>query len=540
LEPNVKHFFPKISLFLKKIFNSLNIVSFPGNTINMFTSKSTEQGQEPFHPTEKVQYPFPISEQTMGEIFQDCDDYQSRQVRLRAKTDLQVTVCWLDGLTAGGDISEDVLRPLTQPDRMVEVQTEDDAIRRIVDGAVYSYAVNRRDQCDDAVKDLLNGCCAILFDQSQTAVTFEVKSDKMRSISEPSLEKTVKGARDAFIETLRVNTSLVRKKLRTAKLKSVETVIGRKSGTAVSVMYVDGVAEDHRVQTLLEKLDKIQIDGLTASGYLEQYIVDQPGSPFPQLLHTERPDTFANYLLEGRIGILVDGLPIGFVVPAPFTQFMKVSEDNAQHFTVASMLILLRYAAFLFALFLPAVYVAIAMYHQEMLPTKLLISIIDAKQQVPFSTAVEILGMLVAFELLQEAGLRLPSPVGDTVSIIGALIVGQSAVDARIISPIAVIIVAFSGISSYTLPSQDLASALRVLRLLLVFAAMAAGIFGVMSATALLVWHLCSLDSYGVSYLYPFVDGTDGGWLWSLLRKPLWKEKFRNPVIAGQDVRKQK
>lgn len=476
----------------------------------------------------------------MGEIFRDCDDFQSRRIQLRGQHALRVTVCWLDGLTAGGDISEDVLRPLTQPERMMGVQNDEDAVGRILEGAVYSYAVNRREQCDDVVNDLLSGYCAILFDKLGTAVTFEVKSDKMRSISEPSLEKTVKGARDAFIETLRVNTALVRKKLRTAKLKSVETVIGRKSGTAVSVMYVDGVAEDHRVRTLLEELDAIDIDGLTAAGYLEQYIVDQPRSPFPQLLHTERPDTFANFLLEGRIGILVDGLPIGFAVPAPFTQFMKVSEDNAQHFMVSSMLILLRYAAFLFALFLPAVYVAIAMYHQEMFPTKLLISIIDAKQQVPFSTAVEVLGMLIAFELLQEAGLRLPSPVGDTVSIIGALIVGQSAVDARLVSPIAVIIVAFSGISSYTLPSQDLASALRVLRFLLVLAAMAGGIFGVMSAAALLVWHLCSLDSYGVCYLFPFVDGTDGGWLWSLLRKPMWKEKFRNPVIAGPDVRKQK
>lgn len=506
----------------------------------MLPFQEPESGQTSYHPAEEILYPFPISANYVGELFQNCSDFQTRQIQFGDENAISVTVCWVEGLTAGGDLSEDVLRPLTQPARMVGVRSEEEAIRRILLGAVYSYSVRRRETCDDLVRDLLNGNCAVIFEKCHAAVTFEVKSDKMRSIEQSSLEKTIKGAKDAFIETLRVNTALVRKKLRSPKLKSKESVIGRKSGTLISIMYLEGVAEDHRVRELEKRLGEIDVDGLIASGFLEQYIVDQPASPFPQLLHTERPDTFAGYLLEGRIGILVDGLPIGFLVPAQLSQFMLVSEDRAQHFTVASMLILLRYAGLILALFLPAMYVAIAMYHQEMLPTKLLLSIIDAKQKVPFSTAAEVLGMLIAFELLQEAGLRLPSPIGDTVSIIGALIVGQSAVEARIISPIPVIIVAFSGISSYTLPSQDLASAVRVCRLLLVFAAMAGGIFGVMTGGILLIWHLCSLESYGISYLYPLVDGKSDGWLWVLLRKPLWKDRWRNPVIAGKDLRKQK
>ena len=204
------------------------------------------------------------------------------------------------------------------------------------------------------------------------------------------------------------------------------------------------------------------------------------------------------------------------------------------------MLVLLRYTALVTALLLPALYVAIAMYHQEMIPTQMLTSVINAKQQVPFTTAIEVLGMLAAFELLQEAGLRLPNPVGDTVSIIGALIVGQAAVDARVVSPIAVIIVAFSGISSYTMPSRDLASAIRLLRFANVLAAAMGGIFGVATALALTVWHLCTIESYGTSYLHPFVDDSGDGWLHSLLRLPLWKEKFRDRKIAGFDRRKQK
>ena len=501
---------------------------------------SPEQ-QPPFHPEEQTKYPQPLTGQTIEMIFSDCDDFDLRSVLAGEKPEFPAAVCWLDGLTAGGDISTDVLRPLTETARFVGLKTEADIIDRILKGAVYSYTVNRRDNCDDVVQDLLNGFCAIIFDASQIAVTFEVKSSaNVRSIAEASLEKTVKGAKDAFIETMRVNTSLVRKKLRTAKLKSVETTIGRKSGTGVSVMYVEDVAEQHRVDEVLSRLEAIEIDGLIASGFLEQYIVDQPSSPFPQLLHAERPDTFARYLLQGRIGILVDGLPLGFATPAQFTQFMKVSEDNAQHFTVSSVLVLLRYMAFLCALYLPAFYVAVAMYHQEMIPTQLLSSAITAKQQVPFPTSIEVLGMLVAFELLQEAGLRLPTPIGDTVAIIGALIVGQSAVEAKFLSPIAVIIVAFSGIASYTLPSQDMASGIRIMRIILVLVAMFAGIFGIMAVTTLTIWHMCSIESYGVCYLSPLVDGAQGSWIWSLLKKPLWKDKFRDPTVAGKDLRKQK
>ena len=214
-------------------------------------------------------------------------------------------------------------------------------------------------------------------------------------------------------------------------------------------------------------MDRLDVDSLLALGSLEEYIVDAPRSPFPQLLHTERPDRFAMYLLQGRIGLLVDGLPVGLVLPVTLAEFMKVTDDAGTHFLVSSALSLLRWTALALAALLPAFYAAVAMYHQEMIPTRLLLSIIEAERDVPFSTALELLGMLGAFGLVQEAGLRLPSPIGDTVSIIGALIVGQAAVEASLVSPIAIIVVAFSAIACYALPSQDLAAAVRLARLLL-------------------------------------------------------------------------
>ena len=486
------------------------------------------------------EFPHSITKNYLQEIFHDCSDVIFREISIGDDPAFSVWVCWIDGLTSGDSISKDVLRPLTNPLRFQNCSGYRAVVDEILKGAVYSSTVKSRDTMDDVVSDLLSGFCALLFDELHTAVTFEVKSSFMRSVDQSTLEKTVKGSKEAFIENLRVNTCLLRRKLRTPKLKSISQTVGEKSDTNVSILYIEGVARDDTVARLEEQVKSLDVDSLLTAGYLEQCIVDAPRSPFPQLLHTERPDTFASMLLSGRVGLLVDGLPVGFLVPVQLSRFMQVTEDTAHHFAVSTMLVLLRYLALGIGLLLPGLYVAVAMYHQEMIPTELLTSVIDAKQKVPFSTAMEVIGMLLAFELLQEAGLRLPNPVGDTVSIIGALIVGQAAVEARVVSPIAVIIIAFSGISSYTMPSQDLASAIRVLRVGFVALAMGAGMFGIAAGFALLVWHLCTIESYGVSYLAPFVDDGWHGWLRSLTRRPLWDDDLRNKFTVGLDRRKAK
>ncbi len=481
-----------------------------------------------------------MMKQQLMDTFQNCSDFIIREIYIGSDDAWPVWVCWMDGLTGGGDLSENILRPLTDPARYEHCGNYLQAYHEICKGSVYNYVAQPRRSVSEIVSDILSGSCAVLFLSLNKAVTFEARSSFMRGVDQSTLEKSVKGSKEAFIENIRVNTCLVRRKLKTTKLKNMACTVGQKSDTNISILYIEGVAKPATVRRVQQELKELDIDGLLVPGYLEQYIVDVPRSPFPQLLHTERPDTFAAMLLEGRVGILIDGLPVGFLVPAPLSRFMQVTEDTAQHFAVASLLVVLRYIALILGLLLPGLYVAIAMYHQEMIPTQLLTSVIDAKQQVPFSTAVEVMVMLVAFELLQEAGLRLPNPVGDTVSIIGALIVGQAAVDARIVSPIAVIIVAFSGISSYTLPSQDLAAAVRLCRLGFVVAATGAGMYGIAVGFAGLVWYLCTMDSYGIAYLHPFVDDGMGGWLRSILRRPLWMDRYRSPKLADRDVRKQK
>ena len=342
------------------------------------------------------------------------------------------------------------------------------------------------------------------------------------------------------METLRVNTALLRRHVATPKLKIAESCLGRKSHTRVAVLFLEGVADGAVVRQLAARLDRIDVDAIVSMGTLEELLVDKPRSPFPQLLHTEKPDRLASYLLDGRIGILVDGIPIALVLPVTFAEFMKVTGDGSMNYLVAAVLTALRYLALLLGLYLPALYVAVSSFHQEMIPTRLLLSIIEAKKDVPFSTAAEIVGMLIAFALLQEAGLRLPNPVGDTVSIIGALIVGQAAVEARLVSPIAIIVVAVSGIACYTMPSQDMGSAVRLCRTGLLLSAIAAGLYGLALFSCLLAAHLASLDSFGVNYTAPLSAQSGGGLLQILLPGPREAQKLRDPLLHPQDRRRQR
>ena len=353
------------------------------------------------HRQSRPEYKTLLSSDALTGIFSSCADFEMREISFGLDPSRSLRVCWLDGIVSGTAVAEDVIRPLTELTRSLGTSDSRQALSRILSGAVYSYSAQCRSLTDDVVSDLTHGCCAVLFDELNRAVCFEVRSEKSRNVSEPTLEKSLKGAKDAFVETLRVNTALVRRRICTPQLKTVESSIGRKSHTRVSMMFLDGVASPETVASLAARLDELDVDGLLATGTLEEYIVDAPRSPLPQLLHTERPDRFAMYLMEGRVGLLIDGLPIGLVLPVTLADFMKVTGDYCNNYIVASALTVLRYLALLLSLTLPALYVAMAMYHQEMIPTRLLLSIIEAKKDVPFSTALEVLGMLISFELLQ-------------------------------------------------------------------------------------------------------------------------------------------
>lgn len=491
-----------------------------------------------FHPQQRPLYDMALNTENLKRIFEGCGDFTVMPVRLGG-ADGRVTgeLCYLDGVVDGQAVGGEVLRPLTEESRFGGVKSARAAAALITSGLAYFYSTRQRETMAQVVDDLVAGWCVLVFDG--LAVSFETKTSNQRSIEKPEMEKPLKGSKDAFSEAFRTNTSLLRRKVRSPALKLAETAVGRRTRTKVAVAYIEGLTNPTTVAAVQRRLRRIDIDGLLVTGDLEEYLLDRT-SPFPQIVLTERPDRFAMELLSGRVGLLVDGIPFGFLLPATLAEQLKVPEDNAGHSLTVSVLTLLRYMAMLLSVLLPAVYVAVTMYHQEMIPTKLMLSIIQSKQDVPFSTAAEVLGMLVAFELLQEAGLRLPETIGETVSIIGALIVGQSAVEARVISPVVVIVVAVAGITGYTMPNQDLASALRLCRFGMVLVSLALGLFGMVIGGLLLIYYLCTLESLGTAYMAPFCEGGVRDVCAAIIRFPLPSSKYRDRFLHPANVRNQK
>ena len=441
---------------------------------------------------------------------------------------------FLDGLTSGGDIAEQVVRPLAQ---MTDEACEEVLYTRALQGGVWCASVKEPESTQQAAELLVNGFCVILFPKSGKALGCEVKTGEKRSPSPPETENTVKGAKDAFTETLRTNTSLVRRHLRTPGLRLTETVVGKRTLTKVTVCWIDRLTDPELPRRMQERLSSIDIDGALSPAAIEEYVTGSRRTAFPLLEYTERTDHFCQGLLDGQVGLLADGLPLGYLAPVGLGRLMRSPEDRATDFFSASMLRLLRYAALGVSLLLPALYAAMAMFHQQMLPTKLLLSIIESKQNVPFSTLLEVLGLLCAFELLQQAGLHLPQAVGTAVSIIGGLVVGTAAVDAKLVSPAALIVTASSGICGFTLPNRELSDAVRLWRFVLTVLAGLWGLFGVTVGLLLLLTELAGLESLGRSYLSPFGRAEVKG---ALVRPRLVRQKWRDGALKPMDDQNQR
>ena len=448
-----------------------------------------------------------------------CDDLEKR--RLLAGGAAAAAAVWLDGLTDSRAVSEEVIAPLYA----LSCRTEGACVRAALAGGVCRCSVRERRTVCETVRDVLTGSAAVIFETLGVALTFEVKSAQVRSVEAPAVEKSVLGPKESFVETLRTNIALVRRRLPEPTLKLRQFTPGRAASGTAALLYMEGIAPQSRVRTAEARLEQGVLSDLTDMGGLERLMVGPPRGIFPRALHTERPDAFARGLLDGKIGVLADGLPVGLLLPGTIPEMLRTQKDRSRHAAVARALVLLRWAALLLSLVLPAVYVAAAMFHQEMIPQKLLLSVIRAREEVPFSTAAEVLGMLFSFELLQEAGIRLPDPVGQTVSIIGALIVGQSAVEAKVLSPIVIIVVAVAGIGSYAQPSQELGAAVRLWRFGLVLCAAVLGLFGLMAGLLALLWRLCGCETMGVCCLQPLCDGPAGAGRRALFRFPAGKEE---------------
>ena len=484
---------------------------------------------EQYTPRPEPAYPGALTDENIRAIFDGANDFIARRLQCGDWTLFSYAI---DGLTAGGDTSHYVIKPITEH---LAAGSMEELYDHALHGMVYNSVADPCADLDTVALKLVNGFCVILF-PGVGAVAYEVKTPEKRGLSAPEVENTVKGPKDAFVETVRSNTSLIRRHLRSPDLRLHETQVGRRSLTNVSVVWLEGITNRELVERMKTRLDSIDVDGLVSPASVEEYVTGSRKTAFPLLQYTERTDRFCQGILDGQVGLLVDGLPLGYLAPVDVGGLMESPEDRSVDYISASCIRVLRYAALLLSLLLPGIYIAMTGFHHEMIPLPLLRAIIESKQSVPFSTALEVLALLIAFELLQESGIHLPQAIGQSVSVIGGIVVGTAAVEAKLISPAALIIVSIAGVCGFVQPNRDFAEAVRVWRFAIAALGAVGGLFGVTLGTIGLLIHLSGLSSLDVAYLAPFSEGTAP----DVLRSRLKDRKMRSPRLRTEDGRNQR
>ncbi|KGP70849.1 spore germination protein [Pontibacillus yanchengensis] len=389
------------------------------------------------------------------------------------------------------------------------------------------------EEMDKVFNHLLSGKTILLLDDCSKAFSIDSRGWEARKVEEPSSQAVVRGPKEGFTETLRTNTALLRRRIKDPNLWIKSKPIGTKTQTDVAVAYMNGIASDEIVKEVYKRLNKIDVDSILDSGYIEELIQDETYSPFPTVYNTERPDSIAAGLLEGRIAIIVDGSPFVLLVPALFIQFFQSAEDYYQRADFATLVRIIRYLSFFLALLTPSAYIALTTYHQEMIPTSLLISLSSQREGVPFPAFVEALIMELTFEILREAGVRLPKAVGSAISIVGALVLGQAAVEAGLVSSAMVIVVSLTAISSFVSPSFNFAISIRMLRFGFMVLAATFGLYGILLGVIAMVLHLTSLRSFGVPYMSPMAPYVKSDQKDVILRFPRWG-LFSRPRLINQ------
>ena len=395
--------------------------------------------------------------------------------------------------------------------------------------------VKKLDFMEDAFAALLAGNAVFFADGYDKAMKISSKGYPNMGVSEVQSEKVIRGSREGFTDSVKVNSALVRKRIRDTRLKVEEYFMGVRSHTLIQILYMEDLVREELLEEVKERLETYEIDGILDTGMLEQLTEESWISPFPQYQTTERPDRAAQEILNGKIVMFCDNSPSGLILPSTFQGFMESSEDWYNRFEMTSFLRVLRYFAMLVATLLPGLYLSVIRFHTQILPENLILSFAEARAGVPFSSIVELVLLELSFELIREAGVRIPGQLGNTIGIVGGLIIGQSAVTANIVSPIVVIIVALTALGSMAIPNEEFASAFRILKYGFLFLGGYLGIFGIVIGIYVVMAHLGGLLSFGVPYLVPFVkDGSGKAAGTRILRLPFRKRTLR-PLFAKPD-----
>lgn len=474
------------------------------------------------------------NENAVRKAFSDCDDLKFRKLSIGKNGSVKGFVCYIE-VNAGNNMVNVLGRMLAYleglPDEQVAENVKGNAFA-LSDVEPYEYI-------EDAILGVLIGDSVLFIDGVAAALKIPDQGYPKMGVSKSEAEKVVRGSDESFVESEKANTALIRKRIRNTQLKVKEFQVGVRSFTNVAIVYVEGLANPKLIQEIHRRLTEYDIDGVMDSGVMEQLAEESWWSPFPQFQSTRRPDRAAMEVLNGKIVVLVDNSPVALLLPIDVNSFMKTTDDYYNRFHMATFARIIRYVAAFFALTLPGLYLAVTNFHTQILPTPLLMSFWKARQGVPFPAALEVLLMELSFELIREAGVRLPGTMGNTIGIVGGLIIGQAAVEANLVSPIVVIVVAFTALCSFAIPNEEFAFSFRILKFLIIALSAWLGFFGFLVGIFLVLVHLASLKSFEVPYLSPYVGPQLNGYQDekdSVIRFPL-RKLWKRPIYANPHER---
>ncbi|HWQ41442.1 MAG TPA: spore germination protein [Desulfosporosinus sp.] len=473
------------------------------------------------------------------ERFKDSVDVAYREFSPGFDLNKKAGLIYIYGLVNSELTNNTILKPLMfelPKNKELETMEQGNLLEKIKRCALPNSNLREAATLQDVITGILSGDTALLLDGFPTALLIETKGWETMGIKEPDTEAVVRGPREGFTETIGVNTAMLRRKIKNEKLR-LESLnsLGRQTKTLVYIAYIEGIVNEKFVTEVKKRLQRIDIDGILESGYIEQLIEDAPTSIFPTIGNTEKPDILASKLLEGRVGILVDGTPFALTVPYLLIEAFQSAEDYYSRPYYSTLIRMIRYVALFISVLFPALYVSLQSFHPEMIPTSLLISMAGAREGVPFPAYIEALVMGVVFEIMREAGVRMPRPIGQSVSIVGSLVLGEAAVRAGFISNPMVIVVAITAIASFVV--TPIADAMALMRLFFVLCASNLGLFGVLMGILFIDIHVMKLRSFGIPYLYPVAPMNFGELNDVFIRPPLWSRIFRSRLLSQNRVR---
>ncbi len=461
------------------------------------------------------------------QYFFRCSDLIVRRFRIGEAVPCNAVLLYLDGMTDSAVVHDNILVPLMHPvliDAAMSHKVSSDFFAFVHTQLLPSGETTIVHTMDETVQAMMNGDVVLLLDQSIQGLVIDAKGFPHRDLGEPRNEKTLRGPQEAFVEAMRVNTAMLRRRLHTGALKLEQMTIGTYTQTAVTIAYLEHIANDNIIDEVRRRLNNIKkVDSILNASCIEQYIEDRPFSIFPQVQYTERPDKTAAALLEGRVALIVDGSPDVILLPVLFTQLLQSSEDYYNRIVAGTFVRWVRYMGLFIATTLPSLYVAVISFHAELIPFNLLRSIATAREGVPFPAFVEAIMMEIAFELLREASIRMPGVIGNTIGIVGALVIGDAAVSARLVAPQMVIVVAITAIGSFAIPSVEASYPIRLIRFPLMILAATLGLYGVMLGWLVIIMYLIRLRTFGFPYLAPLAPLKNGELLALAVRMPRWR-----------------